>query len=94
MNPTDLVASKDGSASLTKLAAASFHLLLFLTVSYLTWRKQAFDLDMWAYYGTFAVGHAILDKVGAQVKGFKDAQLVASNAPVSVTADGQTIVAK
>lgn len=67
MHIKDLVCSKDGSLSLTKLAASSFHFLLFVTVGYLTWKKQAFDIDMWLLYSAFAVGHASYDKTMAVI---------------------------
>lgn len=87
---SDIVVAKDGSLSLTKLAAASFHLLLFLTVAFITWKTQVFNVEMWTLYSAVAVGHAVLDKTSAQVKDFKDAQLVASNAPLTINTDSQT----
>lgn len=67
MHIKDLVCSKDGSLSLTKLAAASFHFLLFITVGFLTWKKQSFDTEMWLLYAAFTVGHASYDKTMAVI---------------------------
>jgi hypothetical protein len=93
IDPTDLVVAKDGSLSQTKLAAACFHLLLMLTVAYITWTTKAFNVEMWTLYAAVAVGHSVVDKVQAQVKDFKDAQLAVNNAPISVTTDSQTTTA-
>lgn len=71
----DLVVGKDGKLVLTKLQAATFHLLLAATVAAVTWFKHDFVLDMWMLYAAVAVGHAVIDKTGAQVKDFKDRQL-------------------
>lgn len=73
----DLVIGADGKLVLTKLQAAMFHLLLAVTVGFVTWFKREFVLDMWALYAAVAVGHAVIDKTGAQVKDFKDKQLEA-----------------
>lgn len=74
MSITDLVRSKDGSLSLTKLAASTFHFLMAVWVSWTTYTK-GFDTNIWALYGAFAVGHAGYDKTMAVVKDFKDKQL-------------------
>lgn len=74
MNLSDLITSKDGSLSLTKLAASTFHLLLAVWVSWNTYQK-GFDTGIWALYGAFAVGHAGYDKTMAIVKDFKDRKL-------------------
>lgn len=59
----ELVLSKDGSVSQTKLAAACFHLLLMLAVIAHTVVKDfVFDVEVWMVYGGFAVGHAGWDK--------------------------------
>ena len=73
----DLVVGADGKLVMTKLQAATFHLLLAVTVGFVTWFKREFVLDMWALYAAVAVGHAVIDKTGAQVKDFKDKQLEA-----------------
>jgi hypothetical protein len=74
MRLTDLVVGKDGSLSLTKLAASTFHFLLAAWVSWTTF-KDGFSTDIWALYGAFAVGHAGYDKTMAVIKDFKDKQL-------------------
>lgn len=71
MSPLDLIRSKDGSMSLTKLAASTFHFLLAVFVSIETY-KFGFDITIWAVYGGFAVGHAGYDKTMAVVKDLKD----------------------
>ena len=70
-----LVASKDGSLSLTKLAAACFHFALFCTVCWLTWKRSEWIAEMWLLYAAVAVGHASYDKTLASVKAYKDKQL-------------------
>lgn len=75
MTPLDILRSRDGSMSLTKLAAASFHLAIFVTVLWVTWIKQDFQFDMWALYASVAIGHASYDKTMATVKDFKDRKL-------------------
>lgn len=75
MSPLDIVKSRDGSLSQTKLAAACFHFLIFLTVAYITWAKQEFQVDMWMLYATVAVGHSAYDKTLANIKDFKDKKL-------------------
>lgn len=75
MSPLDLIRSRDGSMSQTKLAAASFHLLIFVTVAWVTWNERGFNKDMWEFYGLVAVGHALLDKTSATVASFKNKQL-------------------
>jgi len=74
MSPYDLITSKDGSVSLTKLSASTFHFLLASFVSIHTW-NHGFDVDVWLVYGGFAVGHAGYDKTIAVVKDLKDRQL-------------------
>lgn len=71
----DLVTGADGKLVMTKLQAATFHFLLAATVAVVTWHKQEFLTEMWALYAAVAVGHAVIDKTGAQVKDFKDRQL-------------------
>lgn len=90
----DLVLAKDGSLSQTKLAAATFHFAIFVTVMYITFKTGEFNESMWTLYAAVAVGHSIVDKATAQVKDFKDAQLVATNAPMTVTTDSQTSSSK
>lgn len=71
MSPLDLVRSRDGSMSLTKLAAATFHLSLAGFVAWLTYRSQTFNDAMWLLYAGFAVGHATWDKTMAVLKDMK-----------------------
>ena len=93
MNPLQLIVAKDGSLSQTKLAAATFHFAIFVTVMYITYKTGDFKLDMWTLYAAVAVGHAAFDKTTAQIKDFQDAKLAVQNAPVSVTTDSQTTTA-
>lgn len=66
MKLSDLITSKDGSLSLTKLAAATFHFLLAVGVIVHT-LVNGFKMDMavWMFYGGIAVGHAAYDKTKA-----------------------------
>ena len=75
MSPLDLIRARDGSMSQTKLAAACFHLLMFISVAWITYRKEEFVESMWLLYGSFALGHAVYDKTMANVKSFKDRKL-------------------
>jgi hypothetical protein len=94
INPTELVLGKDGSLSQTKLAAATFHFAIFVTVMYVTFKTGVFNVEMWTLYAAVAVGHSVIDKTTAQVKDFKDAQLAVTNAPVTITTDNQTTTAQ
>ena len=75
MSPLDLIRSKDGSMSLTKLAASVFHLLLAVTAGWLTYRAGTFDVTMWGLYAAVAVGHAGYDKTLANVRALVDKRL-------------------
>jgi len=75
MSPLDLIRSRDGSMSLTKLSASTFHLLLATTVAWITYKTQKFDEPMWLIYSALAVGHATYDKTMATIKDFKDRKL-------------------
>lgn len=75
MSPLDLVRGRDGKMVLTKLQAATFHLLLALTVAAVSYLEKRFIPEMWTFYGMCAIGHAIYDKTAAQVKDFKDKKL-------------------
>jgi uncharacterized membrane protein YcjF (UPF0283 family) len=75
VSPLDLMRAKDGSMSLTKLAATTFHFLLAVTVAGVTWIKRDFIESMWMLYAAVAVGHAVVDKAGAQISAFKGRQL-------------------
>lgn len=73
MSLADLIRARDGSMSLTKVAAATAHLLMACGFAWTTFRS-GFLPEMWLIYGGFAVGHAVADKTAAQVKDFKDKQ--------------------
>jgi hypothetical protein len=77
----DLVQAKDGSLSLTKLAAATAHLLFALTVAWVTYVKQDFIAEMWMLYIGAAIAHASYDKTMATVKDFKDRQAAGGKPP-------------
>ena len=66
MKLSDLICSRDGSLSLTKLAAATAHPLLAFWFCWLTYR-HGFIAELWLTYGGFAVGHATADKVLAVI---------------------------
>lgn len=72
MSPLDLIRSRDGSMSLTKLAASTAHFSMAFFVAWLTWKNQRFDMDMWSLYAGIAILHATFDKTAAMVKDFKD----------------------
>jgi len=74
MSPLDLIRAKDGSMSLTKLAASTFHFNLAVWVSWHTY-TQGFDIEVWMLYGGFAVAHASYDKTMAVVAAFKNKKL-------------------
>ena len=75
MSPLDLIRGSDNKLVLTKLQAATFHALLAVTVGWVTWIKRDFVESMWLLYSAVAVGHAVIDKTGAQIAAFKDKQL-------------------
>jgi hypothetical protein len=69
----DIVRSKDGSLSLTKLAASTAHALMaaaFFRLQVLG--ASEFNEMLWVVYGGFAIAHATYDKTVATVKDFKD----------------------
>lgn len=75
-----LITSKDGSYSLTKLAATTFHCLLALGVVAHTHVNQFnFDIEVWLVYGGFAVGHAGYDKTMAVINDFKTRKMEKTN---------------
>jgi hypothetical protein len=80
MTPLDLIRAKDGSMSLTKLAAATAHGLMAAGFGLVTWQK-GFISELWLIYGGYALGHAVLDKAGAQVADFKNKKLDVEGAP-------------
>ncbi|WP_421883324.1 hypothetical protein [Methylibium sp.] len=76
MSPADLIRSRDGSMSLTKLAAATAHLLMagsFLRLQVLG--ELPFNETLWLVYGGFSIAHAAYDKTTSMVKDFKDRKL-------------------
>lgn len=76
MSPADLITSKDGSLSLTKLAASTFHLLLAIgVIAHTAAHEFTFDVTVWSVYGAFAVGHAGYDKTMAVVRDFQEKKL-------------------
>lgn len=79
MSPLDLIRGQDGRMVLTKVQAATFHFLLAVTVGWVTWIKRDFVDGMWTLYAAVAVGHAVLDKTGAQIAAFKDKKLDAES---------------
>lgn len=81
MSPLDLIRSKDGSMSLTKVAASTFHLLLAATAGWLTYKTSAFDVTMWGLYAAVAVGHAGYDKTLANVRALVDKKLARQTPP-------------
>jgi hypothetical protein len=74
MKLTDIITSKDGSLSLTKLAASTAHIIFAVAFVWITY-SSGFIAEMWLIYGTFAVGHATADKAMATVNSYKTKQL-------------------
>lgn len=76
MKLRDLIASKDGSLSLTKLSAATAHFLMaccFLRLQVLG--VNPFDKELWLLYGAFAIGHAAYDKTTRIVQSVRERRL-------------------
>lgn len=73
MSPLDLVRSKDGSMSITKVAAAAAHLSAAVMFWHLQW-GQPFNEVLWLLYLGFATGHAFADKSAAMLKSYKERQ--------------------
>jgi hypothetical protein len=81
MNILDLVRSnRDGSMSLTKLAATMAHILMAVGFAKITW-QTGFNAELWLIYGGYALGHAMFDKASAQVQAYKDKQLTTETPP-------------
>lgn len=93
MSPLDLIRGADGKMVLTKLQAATFHALLAVTVGWVTWIKRDFVEGMWLLYSAVAVGHAVIDKTGAQIAAFKDKQLDADT-PGTTSVTTSTVTEK
>lgn len=94
MSPLDLLRGADGKLVLTKVQAATFHALLALTVAWVTWLKRDFVESMWLVYSAVAVGHAVIDKTGAQIAAFKNAKLDAETPPSTVMTSTTTVTEK
>ena len=94
MSPLDLIRSRDGSMSLTKLSATTFHLLLAITVAWITWISRTFNEAMWGLYAAAAVGHAVIDKTGSQISNFKNKKLDVESPPSTVTMSTTTVEQK
>ena len=90
MSPFDLVRGRDGRMVLTKLAAATAHLLFAWAVVFITVIKRDFLFDMWTLYISAAIFHASYDKTMATVKNFKDRKLDTSS-PGTVTTSTVTV---
>lgn len=69
----ELVCSKsDGSLSLSRLAAATAHILAAIFFVYWNLTEEKFNWDLWVIYLGFATGHAIWDKSWMTTKGVKN----------------------
>lgn len=76
MHLRDIVAARDGSLSLTKLAAATAHLAMAVAfVRLQVFGDRPFNESLWLIYGGFAIGHAAYDKTAASIKDFKEQKL-------------------
>lgn len=73
MSPLDLIRSRDGSMSLTKLAASTAHLLAAILFLRLQWNSP-FDPQLWGIYLGVTVLHATYDKTTAMLKNYADAK--------------------
>ncbi|MBQ1762691.1 MAG: hypothetical protein IIZ92_07290 [Aquincola sp.] len=63
----DLVSSRDGSMSVTKVAATLAHLLMAAAfVRHQVLGDAPFNELVWLVYGGFAITHAMYDKTRAQ----------------------------
>ena len=60
----DIITSKDGSLSLTKLAAATAHLNLAVAFAWITY-QSGFVAELWIIYSGAAIFHAAYDKTKA-----------------------------
>lgn len=70
LNPFDLIRSKDGSISLTKLAATTAHAIVAVMFVRQQW-NGAFNESQWLIYLSVTVLHAMGDKGMAIVKDLK-----------------------
>lgn len=74
MSPLDLIRSKDGSMSVTKLAVVIAHVQAAFFFAHLQWGKPFNEL-LWVVYLGVTVGHAGYDKTAAMINAFKQRQL-------------------
>ena len=74
MKLRQIIVSVDGSLSLSKLAAATAHFLMAIGFALITLR-EGFTSDLWLIYGSFAIGHATVDKTVRVIKDYKDKSL-------------------
>lgn len=74
-NPFRMALGKDGNVSLTRVAACTAHALFAVTVAWLTYKNQDFNLEMWSLYISIAVLHASSDKIIGMVSTFKNKKL-------------------
>lgn len=76
MKLASLVTARDGSLSLTKLAAATAHLLMAVAFLRLQVLGDApFNEVLWLVYGGFAIAHAAYDKTAAMVKDVREKRI-------------------
>lgn len=61
MKLSDLITSKSGGISYTKLAACTGHLLMAISFAWLTYNK-GFIAELWIIYGGYTIGHAGYEK--------------------------------
>ena len=71
----DIICAKDGSISLTRVAACTAHLLAAAFFIYYN-LAQPFNEVLWLTYLGFATGHAVWDKTSAMIKDSKDKKIV------------------
>lgn len=73
MKLSDYFTSKaDGSGSVTKTFVTLAHVLLFLTVIFVTILKRDFHFEMWSLYLGATIFHATYDKTMAVVSEYKN----------------------
>lgn len=84
MSPLDLIRAKDGSMSLTKLAAATAHALMAAGFARITWTTGYVE-GLWVTYGGLTVIHAMGDKAVARFAAFKDKKLDAETPGTTTT---------
>jgi hypothetical protein len=78
-----LITARDGTVSLTKLAAATAHFLMaaaFLRLQVLG--DAPFNEMLWIVYGGFSIAHAAYDKTAAMVKDVREKRIDAEAPPL------------